>query len=381
MRILITTGIFKPEPGGPATYTVELARRLSSAGHTVRVITYSDQSEYVFDKEFQFHLTRVVRRKNKLLNYIAYFSAVFKEARAYNFIYSMDWFSAGVPVMFVSWLTRKKYAVRVGGGYIWEKYLSEGRPPMTLKKFYEDRLYKEYKVLYFFIKRVLKSASFVVFNSDQQRELYQKHYGLKPEKITTINNPVPENRFANLVQTYKTSYADRDKEIVFVGRFIRMKNIDSALKAFALLKDKSFVFTLIGSGPIENELRELVRSLHLESRVQFLPTMGQADLYRRIANCYYVILPSWTDISPNQIYECMSLGIPFLLTKEHYLKLNKNDFLKVDPASVDDIAEKMNKLTIPHEYERFVASLSELHVDNTWNHVLVEHLRLYKKYF
>ena len=67
-------------------------------------------------------------------------------------MYSFDWVSAGLPLRLASLLTGKKYAVRVGGGYIWEKYLAEGRSPVTLKDFYQTGLYGDYPVLYRIIK-------------------------------------------------------------------------------------------------------------------------------------------------------------------------------------------------------------------------------------
>ncbi len=61
-----------------------------------------------------------------------------------------------------------------------------------------------------------------------------------------------------------------------------IKNIDSAIKAFAVLKDTSFKLLLIGEGPIETELKKLVQDMSLQDRVLFLPPMTQLDLYRRI---------------------------------------------------------------------------------------------------
>ncbi len=376
MRILITTGIFRPEPGGPATYTVELARRLKTTGHAVTVITYSDKPSFDFDKEYPFRLIRVVRQKSKLLNYYAYFKAVLAEAKKVDIIYSLDWFSAGVPVMLASFFAKKKYIVRVGGGYIWEKYLAQGNPPLTLKAFYEKKLYKKYRVMYYLIKLVLRRAERVVFNSVEQRGLYHTYYGLSPAKTLTIFNPVPESRLGPLMKSYKKKQHETDKEIVFAGRFIKMKNVDSAIKAFARLHDQSFRLLLIGQGPEEFELRKLVAALGIADRVEFLPPLSMVDLYRRIANCYYVILPSWTDVSPNQIYECMSLGIPFLLTKENYLSINSHHFLKIDPASVVDIAEKMNRLLDKDEYEAFTESLTHLSFSYSWNEAVVDHIRL-----
>ena len=62
-------------------------------------------------------------------------------------------------------------------------------------------------------------------------------------------------------------------------------------------------------------------------RVVFLPTMSQSDLYYRIASSYVIVIPSWTDVSPNQAYECLALGIPFIITKEKILKKTKTTYV------------------------------------------------------
>mgnify|MGYP006452990875 CR=1 FL=1 len=54
MKILIASGIFIPEPGGPATYAVKIAEEFLKLGHQVSIITYSDKSEYDFDKDLAY---------------------------------------------------------------------------------------------------------------------------------------------------------------------------------------------------------------------------------------------------------------------------------------------------------------------------------------
>ena len=61
MRILIVTGIFEPESGGPAIYAPKIAGKLAGAGHQVSVLTYSSKSHYGFDAQYGFTLKRIVR--------------------------------------------------------------------------------------------------------------------------------------------------------------------------------------------------------------------------------------------------------------------------------------------------------------------------------
>ncbi|MCC2630662.1 MAG: glucosyltransferase [Candidatus Paceibacter sp.] len=377
MRILIATGIFKPEMGGPATIAGELAKRLHATGHKVTVLTYSDKPRYDFDGELNFRLIRIVRAERKIVNYLRFFFTAFQEIKKHDVIYSLDWFSVGVPLMLAAKLRGKKYLVRVGGGYIWEKYLAEGKPPMSLRDFYARGLHKTYRLMYFSIKKVLANAERVVFNSDIQRELYIHHYDLVPEKTLTIHNAIPENRISGLVQSYNDRNFRRDKEIVFAGRFIKMKNIESLISAFSILNDQQFTLLLVGGGPLENTLRQHVKDLGLTDRVLFLPPMTQSELYYRISNCYMVVIPSWTDVSPNQAYECLALGIPFLITRENYLNIAPQIPLSVNPGSVDDIAEKLNLLLDEKNYVDYVKKLQAIDFHHPWDLFVQEHVNVF----
>lgn len=374
MRILLITGIFEPELGGPATYTVHLGNMLVSLGHTVRVITYSDVENFDHDKKYPFELVRIIRR-GKLSNYTRFFFAVFKNIRRFDVIYSLDWVSAGLPLRLAALITGKKFAVRVGGGYIWEKYLAEGRQPVTLKDFYQKGLHREYPVLYFIIKFVLRGADFIVFNSIEQANLYRTYYKLNECSVRVIQNATPEKLDFGI----KRDASHISNEIIFAGRFIKMKNVEAAIEAFARLKDASSDLILIGEGPTEKILRTLVEKLGISNRVKFETPLSQKALYQRIIQCRYVLLPSWTDISPNQIYECLALEIPFLLTKENYLTINQDDFLKINPTSIDDIAAKMNSLLDEGVYNEFTERLKRIKFSYSWKDVTNEHLELFKK--
>ena len=72
MKIVIASGIFLPELGGPATYAAKISEEFIKLGHQVKIITYSDQLEYDFDKDLKYPIFRI-QRSNKILNYFNYY--------------------------------------------------------------------------------------------------------------------------------------------------------------------------------------------------------------------------------------------------------------------------------------------------------------------
>ncbi len=376
MRILITCGIFSPESGGPATYAPELAARLIEAGHEVTVLTYSSQASHDFDSKYKFKLVRIVRG-GKMLNRVRFFFAALRLTRSCDLVYTLDWFAAGVPAAAASRIFHKPYIVRVGGDYLWEqKYLESGAEPVTLDDFYTRGLYlrPSYATMFRLIRSVLSHARIVVFNSDAQRILYEKYYGLKPAKTATIYNPMPHIDKAGLERGTPIH------EFIYWGRLIVMKNVSSLIRAFGKAKlPASYTLTIIGGGPQKGNLERLIKELHLEEKVRMLPSMSNREALLRVKDARAFILPTWTDISPNQVCEALALGLPSVVTTENYLSFRAQLPDMIDPHSVDDIAAKLEMLTDDARYAEFVSRFGELSFDQTWDDVLREHLAIFKK--
>lgn len=370
MKILFASGIFEPESGGPATYVPKLAKLLVEAGHEVKVITYSDKETYDFDSSYPFSVKRI-KRASKISNYLRYLLAVIKNISWCDFVYSFDYISAGLPVWLASRLIRKKYVIRVGGDFIWERYLEFEIKSMPLKEFYQRELYKNYPVYFYLIRIVLKGAKAIIFNSRQQRELYQKYYDLDKSRLHTIYNPIPFPK-----NPPRRTHVD--KEIIFAGRFIEMKNNKTVIRAFAKFNNPEFKLILIGDGPQKESMQQLVKDLKIESQVEFMSPIRQKVLWQRIINCYYFIIASWTDVSPNQVYECLALDIPVLLTEENYLSLDTSKWLTLDPHSVTSLAELMDYLTVPQHYHDFTTIQQTASFSHNWSDVMREHIKVWQ---
>ena len=374
MRILIVTGIFEPESGGPAVYAAKIAEKLSVAGNTVSVLTYSPKERYDFDAQYKFSLKRIVRG-NKLLNRIKMFFAALSRTRENDVVYMLDWFAAGLPSALASRIRRVPYVVRVGGDYLWEqKYLESNATPVSLSDFYERGLYARslYKPFFWATRSVLSHASKVIFNSDKQRGIYVRFYGLS--NTATVYNPVPRLETTGIVRGMATH------EFVYCGRFIVMKNLTALIRAFAKARiPADYSLVLIGDGPRWEELARLVETLGLKTRVKIQHSMYLPDLLERIKNCRAFILPSWTDISPNQVYEALAIGLPALVTKENYLSIKNQLPEMIDPTSVADIASKLEMLADDVRYKKFAEAFTSITFAHDWDDVVRQHLEMFKK--
>ncbi|HEY4488465.1 MAG TPA: glycosyltransferase family 4 protein [Candidatus Paceibacterota bacterium] len=374
MKILIVTGIFEPEVGGPAVYVPKLATRLCEMGNTVSVLTYSSIQSGAFDSGYAFALVRLVRG-NKIVNRVRMFLAAYRLARGADVVYLLDWFAAGQPAALASRLRGIPYVVRVGGDYLWEqRYIESNEPPVSLGDFYarDMHLKPSYAPYLRIMRSLLRKAAHVVFNSQKQRELYVHHYGVLQEKSSVICNPVPEQAGQG------SERSQPSKEFVFWGRFIRVKNLDSLIRAFAKANlPHGFTLTLIGNGPQGAMLKKLVESLGLEERVRFEPAMSLTLILERVRNARAAVIPSWSDIAPNQVFEALSIGLPALVTSENYLPIRAELPMMVDPRYVEDIAAKLEILSDDDRYADFSKRFSSISFHHTWDNVAKAHMDIF----
>ena len=86
MKILIATGIYPPDIGGPATYLIQFTKFLLKNNCGIRVITFSDVME---DKKYDsdFKVIRVLRNRNVFFKLIKYFIQIIKNSKDVDIIY------------------------------------------------------------------------------------------------------------------------------------------------------------------------------------------------------------------------------------------------------------------------------------------------------
>ena len=141
MKILIATGIFPPDIGGPAQYAKELAEEFLRQGHKVKVLAY----------KFKKKLPTGIR-------HLFYFLRLFFSLGGIDLIIALDTFSVGLPTILAARIFGKKTILRTGGDFLWENYVQKTGNPLTIKDFYDKKpkLSLKFKLVFSLSKFVLK---------------------------------------------------------------------------------------------------------------------------------------------------------------------------------------------------------------------------------
>lgn len=301
MKILLATGIFPPQIGGPATYSKLLYDELPKRGIDVEIATFGDYLD-----------------KPKIIRHFLYFRELLKKSAHADIIYALDPVSVGLPALFASQIRNKKLVLRVAGDYAWEQGTQRWGVSDTLDVFVKE--YESYPWQVKFLKKVEKYVALGSFRIIVP-SLYLKNivslWGIAPEKISVVYNGF----HVALSKTLKASVRKRlglsGNVIVTAGRLVPWKGmmmlIEIMPEVLKSLPDTKLV--IVGDGPESKNLQEKVTSLALEASVRFVGRLGQTELFEYVkAADVFVLNTSYEGLS-HQILETMAIGTPVITTE------------------------------------------------------------------
>lgn len=137
-----------------------------------------------------------------------------------------------------------------------------------------------------------------------------KEYSINKDKVFMIENGIMLRSNFN-----KEKYKDKKEfKIIHVGSFKKAKNHFQLLKSFKIVND-TFPNTrleLIGSGALENSIRNLVSDLSLTESVDFLGE--KENVYEYLYKSDVFVLPSLWEGMPIALLEAMDAGMPIVAT-------------------------------------------------------------------
>ncbi|MFH1979249.1 MAG: glycosyltransferase family 4 protein [Patescibacteria group bacterium] len=327
MKILICTGIYPPDVGGPATYAKNLVNEFLHRGNKVKVIQYGIEKKLPIGVRHCF-----------------YFFKVIFNILGTDLIIALDTFSVGWPAVCVAKIFRKKIIVRVGGDFLWEGYVEQSGNLITLKDFNENlpKLSLKQKIIFRLTKFVLNNSK-VVFSTEWQKRIWEKAYGLKQGTSSVIENYYGEK--------LKSNEAER-KDFLWAGRPIKLKNVEL--------------------------LKEVFEGIDPEIELDVTEKIPGEELVEKIKNCYAVILPSLSEVSPNFILEAVRYGKPFICTKETGLREKlENVGLFIDPLDKEDIRRKVIYLTDSDNYAEYKRKVGMFGFIHSWQEIVDEFLRFF----
>lgn len=326
MRIVIATGIYPPDPGGPARYAKNIAEALRGAQHSVSVVA-----------RLPMWLPYGVR-------HFAFFIRVFFALLRADAVIMLDTFSTAMPTLYAAKLLRKKILVRIGGDQVWESF--NNRELVPLHEFYKKERVLTKKEQ--FIKRtfanLLKSATVIAFTTKWQKEITEDAYNFDTTRSVVVENHYDKKH---------KSIPPKEKRFMWNMRPAGFKNADIVREAFRQAQEKR---------------PEIVLSEGVREYGQLMKTME---------SCYAVLNPSVSDIGPNFILEAVEHNKPFICTRHTGLYDRLKDVgVFVNPFNVAEIRDAILSLCDENEYKRAVSLVSQFNYTHSWDEIAEEYIAL-----
>ena len=122
MNLLMITGIFPPDIGGPATYVPTMAGELVKRGHKITVVTLSDSLDHD-DHSYIFPVRRIRRGLFKPLRLLLTVLRILRDGRNAQVLYVNGLY---LEAVIANYLLRKPMVQKIVGDWAWERSTNKG---------------------------------------------------------------------------------------------------------------------------------------------------------------------------------------------------------------------------------------------------------------
>jgi 1,2-diacylglycerol 3-alpha-glucosyltransferase len=345
MRIMIVTDQYPPMVGGVPTVTHGLAVDFANRGHQVWVVAPS-------------HGLRDVRRLEQKVRVYRFSSFEWPtyEGQRIPFLPLMPFRNlikkADPDIIHIhSPVVLGNIAQILAGGLRKPVIATNHYLPINLSRSLSaDPLISKHfsKITYSYLVHFCNRCEYVTAPTATALKLLYEH-GLR----------APAQAISNGIDLKKFSPGKRDEHLrqrfdlpegrplaLHVNRLSYEKRVDVLLDAAAKMSSNGFI-AIVGSGPVEAELRAQAGRLNLGDRVKFLGFVRDADLLglRRLSDVF--VIPSEGDLQSLATMEAMACGLPVIAANSYALPElahhEENGFV-FEPGNSDELASYLDTL-------------------------------------
>ena len=160
------------------------------------------------------------------------------------------------------------------------------------------------------IRFLYPKADLILANSKGNEEDLTQNFGIKPNLCKILYNAVNLSKISELAKE-KIEGVD-EKFILNVGRLDRGKNHSLLIKAFAKSKCP-YKLIILGEGPLQAELLNLISLLKLQDRVSLLGF--DANPYKYMSKCEFFVCASNYEGFSNVLIEALACDCAVLCTE------------------------------------------------------------------
>ena len=176
-----------------------------------------------------------------------------------------------------------------------------------------------YKIQSPMIRFIINQAKKIIVANEYEKKIFSR---LTDEnRIEVVRNGINLESMKSSVN-FKKKYAVNQNYFLFLGRFHRVKGIDTLLKAINLIKDHPIMSNvkLVVMGVdfgFEGEMLKMIKEMGLDNIIKVIKNPPREDVIAAYKESEFLVLPSRWELSPLTPLEGFAFKKPTISTKAH----------------------------------------------------------------
>ncbi|MHB8470405.1 MAG: glycosyltransferase family 4 protein [Gaiellaceae bacterium] len=299
MRIVVVSGIWPPDVGGPASHAPEIAAALAERGHGVTVVTTASSAP----EGRPYPVRWVSRRLPPGIRHLVAIGAIAHAARTADVVYATSMLQRS---SFGARLVGCPFVAKVAGDPAYERARRRGLFEGTLDEFQGADVGLPAAWLRRLRSASLRRAAHVVCPSDFLRRIVIS-WGLPVDRVSVVPNAAPPTSGLASRDELRAAHGFVGPTLVFAGRLTAAKALDVALAAVAQVDG----VTLLVAG--DGEERSALEAA-AGGRVRFLGAVPRARTLELFRAADAAVLSSRWENFPHALVEALAVGTPVVAT-------------------------------------------------------------------
>jgi glycosyltransferase involved in cell wall biosynthesis len=304
VRVLVVSGIWPPDVGGPASHAPDVAAFLRERGHEVEVVITASAAPA--PEPYPVHW--VSRALPKGAIHVRTAAEIARRAAHADVVYTTGMFgrsSLGAV------LARRPYVVKLTADPAFERARRRGIVGGSVDEFQRGSSGLAVRALRVARDAELKRAAHVFTPSGYLRELALS-WGIEAGRVSVLPNPAPPLPPLAPRDELRRGFGLIGPTLAFAGRLTAQKSLRVALEAVASADEVSLL--IAGEGDERAALERDVAELGLVGRVHFLGALPRVRVVELFAAADASILSSTWENFPHTVVEALAVGTPVLAT-------------------------------------------------------------------
>jgi glycosyltransferase involved in cell wall biosynthesis len=349
LNVLIVSGIWPPDVGGPASHAPELAGFLHARGHTVEVVTTADSAP----QQELYAVHWASRRLPVGVRHLRCAFLIRAIAARSDVVYATSMLTRAA---LGAQIARRPLVVKLATDPAHERAARRGLFAGDPDAFQHYDGGVRVAALRKARDASVQRAAHVFCPSAYLRGL-AIGWGVRPERVSVIPNPAPVLDDLAPRDELRAALGLDGPTLVFAGRLGPQKTLEVALEAVARVDGVTLL--LAGDGPERPALEARAHQLGLDTRARFLGPQSRARVLELFRAADASALSSAYENFPHGVVESLAVGTPVIATDvggvAEVLRDGENGLL-VPPGDPGALADAVRRFFADERLRRRLAA-------------------------